>query len=149
MGWTRPALSGTRGSSRGARRTWTASARIPSTIPTPASGKFGDILKFKFINTCISRSFTSAGQSVFCQFEDDESFEEYYDLDSDPWQLTNLALSLEEDQLIEERNILADLGKCQGQECQKYNIDISGALGLNLNFILIIILSIFNQFINQ
>ena len=48
-GWTRPALSGTRGNSPGARRSWTASARTPSTIPTPAFGKFGDILRLKFI----------------------------------------------------------------------------------------------------
>ena len=80
------------------------------------------------------RSFTSAGQSVFCQFEDDESFEEYYDLDSDPWQLTNLALSMEEDTLTEQRNILADLANCKGEDCQKYNADtVSGTQRFIIN----------------
>ena len=85
----------------------------------------------------ISRSFTSAGQSVFCQFEDDESFEEYYDLDADPWQLINLALTMEDDLLSEERNMLADLAKCKGQDCQKYNSGpVSGSHKFGLNFMI-------------
>ena len=31
---------------------------------------------------------------MFCSFEDDENFEEYYDLDIDPYQLDNLAPAL-------------------------------------------------------
>ena len=67
---------------------------------------------------------------MFCQFEDDENFEEYYDLDSDPWQLNNLALSLGEE-LTEERNMLADLAKCKGKECQKYNSETSTTTSTN------------------
>ena len=81
------------------------------------------------------RSFTGKGQSVFCQFEDDENFEEYYDLDSDPWQLINLALSLGEEELTVERSMLADLAKCKGKECQKYNYDNSGSSRANFTFI--------------
>ena len=94
------------------------------------------------------RSFTSNKQSVFCQFEDDESFEEYYDLDSDPWQLTNLALSMEDEVLTEQRNILADLAKCKGQDCQKYNTDtVSGTPRFIIsNIILILMLSIMYSF---
>ena len=97
----------------------------------------------------LSRSFTLAGESVFCQFEDDENFEEYYDLGSDPWQLTNLAQSLDEEILSKERDMLAGLAMCKGKDCQKYNFDPttttttttthSGASKLNHNFILVIL----------
>ena len=39
-GWTENATSGTQGSSPGARRSWTASAKTPSTTPTPVSGEY-------------------------------------------------------------------------------------------------------------
>ena len=67
------------------------------------------------------RSFTSSGQSVFCQFEDDEMFEEYYDLDLDPWQLDNLAMVMEVEQLAEERLMLSILSSCSGIDCQIFN----------------------------
>ena len=70
--------------------------------------------------TCV-RSFTSSGQSLFCQFADDEQFEEYYDLDTDPWQLTNLAMTMNEEELDQQRMILDDLAQCKGQECQQWN----------------------------
>ena len=48
-------------------------------------------------------------------------FEEYYDLDLDPWQLDNLALVMEEEQLAEERLMLSILSSCSGIDCQIFN----------------------------
>ena len=72
--------------------------------------------------TCL-RSFTSTGQSLFCQFADNEQFEEYYDLDTDPWQLSNLAMTMEDEERDQQRFMLLDLAECKGQECQKWNSD--------------------------
>ena len=57
---------------------------------------------------------------MFCQFEDNEQFEEFYDLIEDPYQLDNLAPLLDEE-LEEERRMLEELSKCSGQSCQQFN----------------------------
>ena len=57
---------------------------------------------------------------MFCQFEDSEQFEEYYDLAADPHQLDNLAPLLG-DQLASQRDILDQLSSCRGQDCQQFN----------------------------
>ena len=59
---------------------------------------------------------------MFCKFEDNESFEEFYDLTEDPYQLDNLAPLLGEE-LEEQRLIMAQLAKCAGQNCQQYNFN--------------------------
>jgi len=69
--------------------------------------------------TCM-RSFSAVEDSMFCKFEDNESFEEFYDLTEDPYQLDNLAPLLGEE-LEEQRLIMAQLAKCAGQNCQQYN----------------------------
>jgi hypothetical protein len=57
---------------------------------------------------------------MYCKFEDNEDFEEFYDLTEDPYQLDNLAPLLEEE-LEEQRVLMAELAKCSGQSCQQYN----------------------------
>jgi len=71
--------------------------------------------------TCM-RSFSAIEDSMFCKFEDNESFEEFYDLTEDPYQLDNLAPLLGEE-LEEQRLIMAQLAKCAGQNCQQYNFN--------------------------
>lgn len=69
--------------------------------------------------TCL-RSFSNGGESMYCKFEDNEDFEEFYDLTEDPYQLDNLAPLLGEE-LEEQRVLMAELAKCSGQSCQQYN----------------------------
>ena len=53
---------------------------------------------------------------------------------------------MEEEVLTEQRNILADLAKCKGQDCQKYNTDtVSGTQRFIINN-LILMLSIMYSF---
>ena len=57
---------------------------------------------------------------MYCKFEDNENFEEFYNLNDDPYQLDNLAPLLGEE-LEEERMMMAELAKCAGQSCQQFN----------------------------
>jgi len=68
--------------------------------------------------TCLRR-IESDRNTMFCSFEDDENFEEYYDLDIDPYQLDNLAPALHDD-IQEDRDLLADLRQCSGVACHEY-----------------------------
>lgn len=55
---------------------------------------------------------------TYCEFEDDESFVEYYNNSADPWQLQNKHqdLSVDEKQSLKTR--LAALKTCRGEECR-------------------------------
>ena len=53
---------------------------------------------------------------------------------------------MEDEVLTEQRNILADLAKCKGQDCQKYNTDtVSGTQRFIINN-MILMLSIMYSF---
>jgi len=67
--------------------------------------------------TCLRSFNNDAGPSMFCKFEDDESFEEFYNLESDPFQLENLVPLTDEETLIERRLALAELSSCIGPSC--------------------------------
>merc|ERR1711974_134141 len=51
--------------------------------------------------------------SIFCLFEDDESFVEIYDLNLDPYQLTNL-VPVEEEELSKKMQLMSQLKSCKG-----------------------------------
>jgi len=65
------------------------------------------------------RTITQQVNNIYCQFEDDEKFVEYYDLNVDPWQLSNKCneLSPKEKSFMEER--LSKLRTCRGENCRK------------------------------
>merc|ERR1719188_1604488 len=50
--------------------------------------------------------------SIFCLFEDDESFVEIYDLHLDPYQLTNL-VPVEEEDFSKKMGLLSQLKSCK------------------------------------
>ena len=56
--------------------------------------------------------------SIFCQFRDNENFEEFYELKSDPLQLRNAASSLDRDKRRELNEQLLRLSKCRGSNCR-------------------------------
>ena len=65
-----------------------------------------------------SDSIVWSRDSIYCRFDDDEHFVEYYDLEVDPWQLHNAVgdLTLEQKSAMDAR--LAKLKECHGQECR-------------------------------
>ena len=60
-----------------------------------------------------------APSEIYCAFDDDEDFVEYYDLETDPWQLHNTAptLSPEIRSAFEKR--LLQLRRCRGSSCRQ------------------------------
>ncbi|XP_059490919.1 N-acetylglucosamine-6-sulfatase-like isoform X2 [Neocloeon triangulifer] len=56
---------------------------------------------------------------IFCHFEDDEDFEEFYDLRSDPLQLENTASVLPPHHLQFYRKSLHKLKNCKGRDCRE------------------------------
>jgi len=61
----------------------------------------------------------SIGQedSLFCQFQDDSSFQEMYSINQDPYQLTNIANLLKNETIQHYMKIMGMLKKCKGAEC--------------------------------
>ena len=56
--------------------------------------------------------------TMYCQFQDDESFVEFYDLSTDPWQLDNRANELTaEDHLVFAKR-LDEFKACSGESCR-------------------------------
>lgn len=55
---------------------------------------------------------------IYCRFEDDESFVEYYDLENDPWQLNNTAKYLTDEQIVYFESRLEHLRSCKGDMCR-------------------------------
>jgi len=58
---------------------------------------------------------------MYCEFEDDESFKELYEMKADPWQLSNLAYS-NDSAVIQVRemmsNRLHEIRNCSGATCR-------------------------------
>ena len=69
--------------------------------------------------SCV-RHLSSASDTLFCDFDDDVAFEEYYNIANDPYQLFNLAVSKEENDeevqkdIEKNRKWLEHLRYCQG-----------------------------------
>lgn len=61
---------------------------------------------------------TMGENSIFCIFEDDESFVEYYDLNTNPYQLDNDFFQLDLVQQLRYRTRLQELLNCVGTNCQ-------------------------------
>ena len=66
---------------------------------------------------CI-RTISMEQNDIFCQFEDDVNFVEYYDLNSDPFQLYNLAQNMDQSAIREHADKLQNLLNCSGENCQ-------------------------------
>jgi N-acetylglucosamine-6-sulfatase len=69
---------------------------------------------------CVRTIMTEKEDSIYCRFQDEDDFVEYYDLTEDQWQLTNSydRLSQEEKGWYEKR--LSQLGSCRGPSCHEY-----------------------------
>ena len=57
-----------------------------------------------------------ANNFLYCQFNDDDSFEEYYDIDQDQWQLKNAINDLNSNERNELKGMLKRFVKCHGSE---------------------------------
>lgn len=55
---------------------------------------------------------------IFCRFEDDEHFVEYYDMTKDEWQLSNAIDSLTDNEIWNFERRLAVLKSCHGESCR-------------------------------
>ena len=56
---------------------------------------------------------------------------------------------MEDEVLTEERNILADLAKCKGQDCQKYNTDtVSGTQRFIINNMILMLSILYSLRLN-
>ena len=73
---------------------------------------------YNFCKDGVCAAPTTTRDSIYCRFEDSEDFVEYYDHSNDPWQLTNRAdnLTQEERDYFELR--LAQLRSCKGESCR-------------------------------
>ncbi|KAG7372293.1 hypothetical protein IV203_018436 [Nitzschia inconspicua] len=60
--------------------------------------------------------------SIYCRFDDDESFVEYYDLNIDPWQLENAVYSLTPKEQAAMDDRLSELRQCRGESCRQGRI---------------------------
>jgi len=61
----------------------------------------------------------SSSDYIYCRFEDDEEFREYYDLTTDPWQLRNAIGDLTPLDIVTLERRLAALRNCQGATCRR------------------------------
>ncbi|GKY90756.1 hypothetical protein MPSEU_000048500 [Mayamaea pseudoterrestris] len=67
---------------------------------------------------CVRTIRNDATNSMYCEFDDDENFVEYYDLATDPWQLDNRANELRGAPKRILRQRLTRLKNCQGGRCR-------------------------------
>jgi N-acetylglucosamine-6-sulfatase len=63
------------------------------------------------------RTISGEENSIYCEFLDDESFVEYYDMKADQWQLTNKQLNLCQKRHYQQR--LAQFKSCRGETCRR------------------------------
>jgi len=98
--------------------------------PVPSNYHGGDA----FNNTyhCVRTMFAGstiddarADHSIYCRFDDDEQFVEYYNLTTDPWQLHNSAKDLTPDEIFAYEARLTQLTRCRGATCRR-TVDRSG-----------------------
>ena len=66
--------------------------------------------------------------TIYCRFEDDENFVEYYDLKTNPQQLTNDYYALDQLQRQRYEHRLQELLKCQGSTCRPSHSSCSSGL---------------------
>jgi N-acetylglucosamine-6-sulfatase len=64
--------------------------------------------------------------TIYCKFEDDENFVEFYDLDSDPWQLHNAFHQLTPDKQFSYEARLEQLKRCSGDTCRMLGFEHLG-----------------------
>jgi len=62
---------------------------------------------------------TAQNKSIYCRFDDDENFVEYYNLVADPWQTHNAASELTSDARFALEARLAQLRNCKGETCRR------------------------------
>ena len=79
---------------------------------SPCDGANNTYACFRTLGTGI------AANTMYCEFVDDESFVEYYDLSADPWNLHNLASTTSKQQLEAMSAELAKLKACTGANCR-------------------------------
>jgi N-acetylglucosamine-6-sulfatase len=65
-----------------------------------------------------SSASSSMDDSMYCEFADDEHFIEYYEHDTDPWQLTNKAKTASSDVMAKLKTRLAAFRTCKGLGCR-------------------------------
>ena len=64
------------------------------------------------------RTLGGGADEMYCAFDDDESFIEYYEHGADPWQLDNCAASAPPPKLAKYHARLAELRQCAGVACR-------------------------------
>ncbi|XP_013397184.2 N-acetylglucosamine-6-sulfatase-like [Lingula anatina] len=68
--------------------------------------------------SCV-RTLSADTNYLYCVFEDTENFEEFYDLNKDPDQLSNAIQTVGKSVLMDQRKKLMELSVCQGPSCHK------------------------------
>lgn len=68
------------------------------------------------------RQISDGENRLYCKWDDDESFEEMYNLDKDPWELDNTVKSVTKTFRKKFRNLLRYMQRCRGSRC----IDLAG-----------------------
>lgn len=63
------------------------------------------------------RQLSPQGNYLFCRWNDDEKFEEAYNLAIDPWQLNNIVTNLSPSLYRKLLNLLQNLQRCRGSRC--------------------------------
>jgi N-acetylglucosamine-6-sulfatase len=84
--------------------------------PPPAEYHEGDATNNTY--HCVRRTVPQR-HAMYCRFDDDENFLEYYDLEHDPWQQHNAANALSLDERFEWEMRLLKLRRCQGDGCRE------------------------------
>ncbi|CAG2058824.1 unnamed protein product [Timema podura] len=78
--------------------------------------------------TCVRR-LSQDEDFIFCQFYDDENFQEAYNLHTDPYQLDNLAQTLDTDNVSWYTSTLSRLKSCSGTSCHVQNMTLHNSRG--------------------
>ncbi|XP_015117296.1 N-acetylglucosamine-6-sulfatase [Diachasma alloeum] len=65
---------------------------------------------------CVRR-FSEKHNNIFCIFEDDTKYIEAYDLNADPFQMSNIGYSMNKGRRYRFRKRLKELVKCEGADC--------------------------------
>ena len=67
---------------------------------------------------CLRTIVQEVENSMYCRFDDDENFVEYYDLTTNPWQLENQYQHLSNVQIQRYEYRLKELRRCKGPSCR-------------------------------
>ncbi|KAG7167592.1 N-acetylglucosamine-6-sulfatase-like [Homarus americanus] len=63
------------------------------------------------------RQISDGENRLYCKWDDDEAFEELYDLDKDPWQLNNTVRFVTKNIHKKLKNLLRNMQRCRGSRC--------------------------------